>query len=202
MGPSVTGPAHGASFGSSTEKILLDNNNMKVFTLINCLFALLAAATLPNLRAEDVPAAPGRKPDREEFKNLTPEERAAKIKEWREKNGGPVGEALQKKREELKNLTPEEREAKRKEFRERFDKQVGELRQKKADGTITAEESKRLERMEQIIRRFEQGRPDGDRPPGSPKPRGEGDPEKSRSEPGTPKPRGDGDAPKAEPRSR
>lgn len=176
---------------------------MKPITLIcGSLVLLLATATLPSLRAADEPSVPDKNPAREDFKKLTPEERAARIRQWREKNGGPVGEALQKKREELKNLTPEEREAKRKEFRERFDKQVGELRKKKADGTITPEESKRLDRMEQIIRRFEQGRPDGERPPGSPKPRGEGDPEKSRSEPETPKPRGDGDAPKAEPRWR
>lgn len=185
---------------------------MKPITLIQCSLALLlATATLPHLRAADEPPAPDKKPTREDFKNLSPEERAARLKEWREKTGGPAGEALQKKREELKNLTPEEREAKRKEFRDRFDKQLAELRKKKADGTITAEESKSLERMEQISKRFEQGRPEGDRPPGSPKPRGdgavpkprgEGDTEKPRLNPGTQKPRGDGEAPKGEPRPR
>lgn len=149
---------------------------MKPITLLcGSLALLLATITLPSLLAADEPAAPDKTPAREDFEKLTPEERAARIKQRRETNSTPFGEALQRKREELKNLTPEEREAKRKEFRERFQKQVGDLRKKKADGTISAEESKRLERLEQIIRRFEQGRPDGERPQGSPKPRGEGD---------------------------
>ena len=186
--------------------------NMKLITLIKCSLALLlAAGTIPSLCAADAPPAPDKKPAREQFKDLTPEERAAKIKERREKNGSPDGEALQKKREELKDLTPEAREAKRKEFRERFDKQLDELRKKKADGTITDEETKKLERMEQINKRFEQGKPDGDRPPGTPKPRGDGDvpkphgdgdTQKPRLDTGKPKPHGDPEAPKGEPRPR
>ena len=83
----------------------------------------------------------------EELKNLSPEARQAKIKEWREKDAA--------RRPDFKNLTPEQREAKRKEFRERMRQRATDLRKKKTDGTITGEEQKQLERMEEIEKRFD-----------------------------------------------
>jgi hypothetical protein len=57
---------------------------------------------------------------------------------------------------ELRPLSLEERLAKRKELRERMEKQLSELRKKKADGTLDAFEKRRLERMEEVAKRFEQ----------------------------------------------
>ena len=116
---------------------------------------------------------------REELKNLPPAERQKRLREFREKQGLPSREELEKRREEFKNLPPEEREAKLKELRERmaerrkemtpderkvkrqeiksrFDKQLRELEKKKANGSITAPESKRLERLGVIEQRFKQ----------------------------------------------
>ena len=111
----------------------------------------------------------------EKNKPPTAEEREKKVKEFREKQKqkGPSPEAIAKLREELKNLPPEERAARMKEFRERqkaaalahpdgdpqakmrarFEKRVEDLRKKKADGTITGDESKQLERGEQMLKR-------------------------------------------------
>jgi hypothetical protein len=120
---------------------------------------------------------------REQLKNLSPEEREAKIREFRERRGvGPNREEMEKLREELKNLPPQERaakirewrekqmndrpglklmtaedrQAKRKEIRARLDKQLADLRKMKAEGTLTAEERNRLDRMEEVAKRFEQ----------------------------------------------
>ena len=86
---------------------------------------------------------------REEWGKLTPEERNARMKEMRER-------AMEKRREDFNKLTPEEREAKRKELRERLEKRLNELRAKQTNGTITPEETRDLERREQIKKRFEQ----------------------------------------------
>ena len=59
-------------------------------------------------------------------------------------------------RPELKGLSPEERDAKRKEMRERMQKQLADLRKRKAEGTLNEVEKKRLERMEEVNKRFEQ----------------------------------------------
>ena len=59
-------------------------------------------------------------------------------------------------RSDVKGLTPEERDAKRKEMRERMQKQLAELRKKKTEGTLSEPEKKRLERMEEVNKRFEQ----------------------------------------------
>ena len=85
---------------------------------------------------------------REELKDLSPEEREKKIQEFRQKNGGL-------NRPGVNTLAPEQREAKRKELRARFDKQLAELRQKQADGKITDEEKTRLQRLEELSKRFE-----------------------------------------------
>jgi len=86
---------------------------------------------------------------REEWRKLTQEERNAKLKEMRERS-------MEKRRDEFNKLTPEEREAKRKELRERLEKHLGELRAKQTNGTITPEETRDLERREQLKKRFEQ----------------------------------------------
>jgi len=116
---------------------------------------------------------------RQEIKDLPPAERQKRLREFREKQGMPLPGDFEKRREEFKNLPPEEREAKLKELRERvaerrkemtpderkvkrqeiksrFDKQLRELEKKKANGSITAPESKRLERLEVIEQRFKQ----------------------------------------------
>ncbi|HEY2953220.1 MAG TPA: hypothetical protein VGK40_11580 [Verrucomicrobiae bacterium] len=88
---------------------------------------------------------------RETVKDLPPAERAAKMKAWREKNGG-VPPAL-------RDMPPDEREAKRNEIKERLQKRLEDFRKKKTDGTITEPESRQLERMEEMVKRFEQGGP-------------------------------------------
>jgi predicted ribosome quality control (RQC) complex YloA/Tae2 family protein len=144
------------------------------------------------LHAADDPAPPAGRPTREEiresFKNLTPEERAARLKAIRD-NGGPAAEALLKRRAELEKLreatrdlppaqrearirewretnalsrplatmSPEERDAKRKLFQKRIEEQIATLNKKKADGTITEDETRRLQNMERMRKRLESG---------------------------------------------
>jgi hypothetical protein len=112
--------------------------------------AILAADGSTNRVAETVPDEL-----REKLKSMTPEERRAAIKEWREKH--PDAAARQskilKRREGVKEPTPEEREAKRKEAREYTEKRVAELQKKKADGTITEQESRQLERLELFLKK-------------------------------------------------
>jgi|1185.fasta_scaffold1217310_2 hypothetical protein len=76
-----------------------------------------------------------------------------------EDKSGPKTEQKKKEgttRSDIKGLSPEERDAKRKEMRERMQKQLAELRKKKADGSLNEAEKKRLERMEEVNKRFEQ----------------------------------------------
>ena len=109
----------------------------------------------------------------ENAKTPTAEEREKKLKEFREKQKQVSPEAIAKLREQLKNLPPEERAARLKEFRERqkaaslpnpdadpqakmrarFEKRIGDLRKKKTDGTITDDETRQLERGEQMLKR-------------------------------------------------
>jgi hypothetical protein len=92
---------------------------------------LAALGTGAVLRAADEPAPPPGRPTREEirerFKNLTPEERTARLEALREKGGlgAPAADALlkrraevQKLREETKDLPPEQRQARIREWRE------------------------------------------------------------------------------------
>lgn len=91
---------------------------------------------------------------REELKDLTPEQREAKMKEMKERAAKAPGAGdLEKKREEFKNLPPEQREAKMKEFREQFIARRTELEKKKTAGTLTPEEEKALERMNELAKR-------------------------------------------------
>jgi len=148
------------------------------------------------LRAADEPAPPPGRPTREQIresiKNLTPEERAARLKALREKGGlgAPAADAILKRRaevekfrEEIKDLPPEqrearilewreknalgrpasatmsaeEREARRKLFQTRIEAHIANLNKKKADGSITEEETRRLQNMERMLKRVESG---------------------------------------------
>ena len=148
------------------------------------------------LRAADDPAPPPGRPTRQEirerFKNLTPEERKARL-EALSKEGGIGASAadailkrraeMQKLREELKDLpleqrqarirqwretngfprlgpgamSAEEREAIRTKFKKRIEDQMATLNNKKADGSITEEETRRLQNMERMLKRLESG---------------------------------------------
>jgi hypothetical protein len=144
------------------------------------------SAEVPSTNA---PAAPkiSREQLREQIKNLPPEERAARLKQWREQNAaGQAEEALRRRellrslppaereaklrewrergatnavnfRSALAKLTPEQREAKRKEIRQRVESEYDKLRNKEADGTISDEERIRLRRVEAIRQRLEAG---------------------------------------------
>ncbi len=102
---------------------------------------------------EGVPA-PEELKQREEFNKLTPEQREAKMKEMKEREAkAPVAGDFEKRREEFKNLPPEQREAKMKEFREQFMARRTELEKKKTAGTLTPEEEKALERMNEMAKR-------------------------------------------------
>ena len=128
--------------------------NAKIIYLVAGLMALSA----PQLtRGDD--ATPAERPNREElrekFQNLSPEERAAKLKEFREKH--PDASANFEKRrddamkqlglkpEELKKLPESER---REKIKEAADKKLAELQKKKADGTISDSEKQMLTNLE------------------------------------------------------
>ena len=94
------------------------------------LFSLAAVAGLVGaaslLRAADSPTPPAiSKPPippalREELQKLTPPEREARIREFREKQGlGPLRPEFERRREEWQKLPPAERDAKVKEWREK-----------------------------------------------------------------------------------
>jgi hypothetical protein len=84
----------------------------------------------------------------EELKGLPPEERQKKMREWRQKQGlAQPG---------FRTIDTDQAKAKRQELKGRVEQQLAELRKKKTDGTITEQESKRLERMEVMSKRLEQ----------------------------------------------
>ena len=89
---------------------------------------------------------------RQEMKDLPPEERQAKLQEFREKGGV--------NRTEFNGLSPEQRNAKRKELLERVEREVTDLKSEKAKGKFSEDDERRLQRMEMIAKRLEQG-PDG-----------------------------------------
>lgn len=163
---------------------------MKQTKLVQSTMALTMALSLAaSVRAADDPVRPGRPaiPEnlREQWQKLSPEERQARIREFREQHpDGLLPKEMEKRREELKGLSPEERqaklkewrenrgdrpllrdlspqerEAKRKELQQRFEKHHAELLKKKADGSVTPQEERRLQRMEELAKRFEQGGP-------------------------------------------
>lgn len=74
----------------------------------------------------------------------------AQPREFRAKH--PLRERVIERR---KAMTDAERKAKREEIKGRFEKHLTALRDKKAKGTLNARESKRLERLETIAKRFQ-----------------------------------------------
>jgi vancomycin resistance protein YoaR len=89
------------------------------------------------------------------LEKLAAEDREARIKEWRRTNNLTSRAEMEKRREQSSKLTPEEREAKRKELRGRLEKRISELREKGKNSTLTTQETRELERREQILKRFE-----------------------------------------------
>jgi ribosomal protein L29 len=85
---------------------------------------LIAVATSGHLAAaEDRPPPDSQPPEgpREPLRRLTPEERAARLRAWRDRPGtGPTNRIeFEKLREELRGLSPEQRQARLRELRER-----------------------------------------------------------------------------------
>lgn len=126
-------------------------------------------------------ATPEPKPRAEALEQLTPQERAARLKALRERSAAVTNrvtverlraewkrlsledrearlqqwrEELQRQSEELQLLTIEQREAKRQVVKDRFENEIKELQRIKAAGRITREQERRLERLEQLYQRF------------------------------------------------
>jgi hypothetical protein len=78
----------------------------------------------------------------EDLRKLTPEERQAKIMEWRERNAP--------------KFSPEELAKRRLQINDRLARQVSELQKKKANGSIKDDERRRLERLEELSARMKQ----------------------------------------------
>lgn len=147
---------------------------MKTANLIYITAALLTCSMAQLSRGED--PSPSPRPNREELreklKGLTPEERAAKIKEFREKHpqAGPAVrnrlEQMQKAvkelgldPQELRQLPPEERRAR---VKEAADKKIAELEKKKSAGTLADADNALLQRLEQRKKMIESRRGAGD----------------------------------------
>ena len=135
-----------------------------LFTILTC---ALLAAPLIIVRAGDAPEKSSGREDgekrKEEWKKLSQEEREARMKEGRKPNGVSSKSESERRREQFKNMTPEERIAKRKEIKDRLEKRITELRAKQASATITAQETRELERREKILKHFEQADSGGPR---------------------------------------
>jgi hypothetical protein len=144
----------------------------KCFVLPLLTGAILSFAALP-VSADDTnaPANLNRPAVKRELKNLTPEERRARVQELRKRQ---ANQDAARPRDQAQTLTPEEREARIKEFREKHPevvKQIGglsaeerrakikermeALQAKKAAGTITPQEERLLERMVGAVKRME-----------------------------------------------
>ena len=144
---------------------------MKTAKIIYLMTGLLALSGVVNLQAEEKPK---RDEARERFKDLTPEEREAKFKEFQKANPDAaariekgreemrkMGKDLGLKMEELEKLSVEERRAKVKEAGE---KKMAELEKKKTDGTITEDEKVLLGKLETQKKRMEEFRSRGGAP--------------------------------------
>ena len=126
---------------------------MTKWILITVSGAVLSASA-PLLRAADEPVE--KRAVCDDPKKPSLETGETKFKDSRKTNGGPAREEWEKRRGQLEKMTPEEREAKRKEIKERLEKRVADLRAKQTNATITPQETRELERREQILKRFEQ----------------------------------------------
>lgn len=94
-------------------------------------------------------APPAQRPDlnqiqqrREEWQKMTPEQRDARMREMRTNNS--------------RTMTPQEMEARRKVMRDRLEQQIEDLKKKKSEGTITTNETARLNSLEQWLKRWDQ----------------------------------------------
>jgi hypothetical protein len=148
---------------------------MKHVQLIYIVAGVMALSAPQLTRGDD--AKPSRRPtpeQREKFQNLSPEEREAKIKEFREKHAGDAAN-FEKRRDdaikdlglnpdELKKLPESERRAK---IKEAAEKKLVELQKKKTDGSITDAEKETLQRLEQR-KKFMEDHPNGFKRPGKP----------------------------------
>jgi hypothetical protein len=129
---------------------------MKNIKLVYLVAGMMALSAPQLVQADDAKLAPPPAGERNRFQNLSPEEREAKAKEFREKN--PEAAAKMEKRreeafkelglkpEELKNLSDSERAAK---MKQAADKKLVELQKKKTAGTITDAEKQTLQHLEQ-----------------------------------------------------
>lgn len=105
---------------------------------------------------DDSPKRSNREPPeklREQWKKVSPEERDARMKEWRKTNSAWRVEG--EKRRESRRMSPEERAAKRQEIKGRLEKRIAELRARQVAGALTSQERRELERREQVLKRFE-----------------------------------------------
>ncbi len=142
---------------------------MKNAKLIYLAVGLMAISTPQLTRGDDKPANPANREDvREKLKNMTPEEREAKMKEFREKN--PEAAANYEKRaeemkkftkdlglkpEEIQKLSPEER---REKIKAAVEKKTAELQKKKEAGTLTDADKDLLKRLDERKKLMEGGR--------------------------------------------
>lgn len=89
---------------------------------------------------------------RQDWEALSPEQRRARLAQWRQQRTAQV------------QLTTKERDARRQQLRERLDQAIAALRQKASNNLITLEERNRLERLEELARRFKAGAPSAGQP--------------------------------------
>ena len=131
--------------------------NVLVMNWLTLLMSVLLMASVAVVRADE-PAEkrPGKSESdkrKKEDKGVDRDDRDGK--ESRKTNHPPSRGDWEKRREQLKNMSPEERLAKRKEIKERLEKRIAELRARQTNGTLSPQETRELERREQILKRFE-----------------------------------------------
>lgn len=155
------------------------------------LAALLAAGWAITARAADETSPPPgqeqRAAVRSQWRDLTPEQREAKRKELREKRRKAAAEApalapeqreakrketLAKRQQALearKDMTPEQRAKVVQERHRKLEKRQADLRQKQAAGTLTDQEKRQLEHLEQRLKfpSADPGKPAAKAPPAS-----------------------------------
>ena len=118
--------------------------------LASVVFSLVLLAVIPGLGRSAEPLAE---------KRPGSGERETKPKDTGKTNAGPAKPEWEKRRDEFNKLPPVEREAKRVEIVGRLEKRIAELRTRQTNSTLSAEDAKRLERSEQLLKRFEQNGP-------------------------------------------
>jgi tellurite resistance protein len=125
--------------------------------LITLLLSALLAASVAVARADESADKRSRQNESEkrkkEEKGLIKGERESR--EARKTNNAPARGDWEKRREQMKHMSPEERIAKRKEIKARLEKRIAELRARQSNGTLSPQETRELERREQILKRFE-----------------------------------------------